>query len=155
MLLAPGEAAWYLERGDAFAAKKQFNKAIAEYTKALEREPDLPVALSSRALTYERKGDKTSAIRDYCRILIVDAARDSLRAARERIAQLTGQAPVANPSTPPAGAPTTTLQPVSPPPTSAITKSRRKNAIAPFTIETEEGANYLIKLVNVAAKKTR
>src|SRR5262249_38796763 len=40
-----------------------------------------------------------------------------------------------------------------PPPTSTIAKSRRKNAIAPFSIETEPGANYLIKLVNVADAK--
>jgi hypothetical protein len=36
------------------------------------------------------------------------------------------------------------------PPTSTIAKSRRKNAIAPLTIESEAGTNYLVKLVNAA-----
>lgn len=38
-------------------------------------------------------------------------------------------------------------------PTSTLQKSRRRNAIAPLKIETEGGANYLIKLVNVADAK--
>jgi hypothetical protein len=39
------------------------------------------------------------------------------------------------------------------PPTSTIAKSRRKNAIAPLTIGSEAGTNYLVKLVNVADEK--
>jgi hypothetical protein len=42
---------------------------------------------------------------------------------------------------------------VASPPTGTLARSRGRNAIAPFSIESEAGTNYLIKLVNVANDK--
>ncbi len=58
-----------------YLENRQFDRAIAEFTKLLVQQPDLPEALSVRARAYELRGDKALAIRDYCRIIVIFAKR--------------------------------------------------------------------------------
>lgn len=147
----------YEAKGDHYAAQGKYRKAIAEYTRALKEQPDLASALMGRASAYERVGDKAHAVRDYCEALANSHRFERYNTAKARIALLTGQPAAASPSAsaanPPVSLPSD-LRPAKPPPTSAIERSRRRNAIAPLAIESETGTNYLIKLVRVDGKDT-
>ena len=124
--------------------------AIVEYSKALDKQPNLPEALSDRARAYELKGDKAAAVRDYCRILVAISFRERRTIAKERIVDLTGQ-----PN--PVGAQDMTiiarLRPATPPPTGTIESKRTGGLTAPLKIETERGTSYFIKLVPVGSEK--
>jgi hypothetical protein len=145
-------AAPYLAKGDDYAAHGKFRKAITEYTRALKESRGLASALAGRASVYERIGDKAHAVRDYCEAVANSGHFETYKRAKARIAQLTGQPAAASPSpsavNQPASLPSD-LRPTKSPPTSTIERSRRRNAIAPFAVETESGTYYLIKLVRV------
>lgn len=162
--------AQYLSMGNHYEAKGQFVEAIAWYTKALVFQPEFPQALMDRARAYERVNDKNSAIKDYCRILVVYAHHERHMAARERIAQLTNPQGITSPPPPSIGADsarsatraepshpdtrsTNQTEPLDNRPTTVLQQTRRRNAIAPLSIKTEAGLNYLIKLVSVADAK--
>jgi TPR repeat len=151
------EAGRYVSKGDTYADTGQFDKAIVEYTRALKALPDDTPALAARALAYEKKGDKTRAITDYCKLIVATLSYYQRKSAVEAIARLTGEQrpgtlPTASRSLPSTNVPTN-VQPVTPPPTGTIDKGRRRDRIAPLTIETEAGANYLIKFVNTGNDK--
>lgn len=137
--------------------KGQFNKAIADYSKILQSEANAPYVLFERALTYEMKGDKPSAVRDYCKMLVLRPSRAQRTVARERLAQLTGQGTVTNVVVrgETGNAYPSYIQPLVPPRTSTIESGRGRNKIAPLSIESEPGQNYLIMLVNVANERDR
>lgn len=141
-----------LAKGDDYARERKFQKAIKQYTKALEEEPNELGALLGRASAYERVGDKIRAVRDYCKILVITCKRERRDAAKARIAELTGPPATASPSplelSPPARL-SSDLRPTKSPPTSTLERTRRRNAIAPLAIEGETGTNYLIKLVRI------
>ncbi|WP_157785798.1 tetratricopeptide repeat protein [Bradyrhizobium liaoningense] len=136
-------------------ARKRFDGAIAEYTKALQSKPNFPLFLMSRAMAYEAKGDRARAIADYCKILVVYSTRNRRAVAMERIAQLTQpqqhgtnvpfRVPMAADSLAKPGLPA--------PATGDLQKRHGRNGIAPFSIQTNSGSNYLVKLVNVANSK--
>jgi tetratricopeptide (TPR) repeat protein/serine/threonine protein kinase len=54
----------FLERGNEFFDKKDYDNAIADYTEAVRREPMLAEAYGYRARTYEAKGEHDLAISD-------------------------------------------------------------------------------------------
>lgn len=139
----------HLEIGNALASKRKFRQAIFEYTKELKSKPDSPEALMKRAAAYEAAGDKPAAIADYCRTLRAYSAFDQRAQALGRIAELSGLQLQKNVAPPPATS--DTARPALPlPATGDIRPRRHRNAIAPFSIKTKFGANYLVKLVNVA-----
>lgn len=129
-----------LQHADNYAARNQFDKAIAEYTQILRSELDFSDALTGRAAAYQRKGDKNRATADYCRLIVTAATRNRRDFARSQIALLT-QRPVSNALV---AAPD---KPLPTPKTGDLEPRRRANAIAPFNVVTEVGSNYLIKLV--------
>jgi tetratricopeptide (TPR) repeat protein len=146
-----------MEIGDGLVAKKRFDRAVAEYTIALQSDSNspevlnLPAILMKRAMAYEAKKDKPRAIADYCKILVIFSNRERRAIAMERIARLT-QAQQQQANVPPPGpvaADKIATSGLPPPPTGDIQRRRRRNAIAPFSVITESGQNYLIKLVNI------
>ena len=54
----------YHRRGTAFASKKEYDRAIADYTKAIEIDPKHVGAYNDRGLAYTSKGDYERAIAD-------------------------------------------------------------------------------------------
>jgi tetratricopeptide (TPR) repeat protein len=57
-------------RANAYAAKADWDHALADYTEALRRNPKFAAAMRNRGLAYARKGDFEHAIQDF-----TDAAR--------------------------------------------------------------------------------
>ena len=55
----------YLNRGDAFLGKGNYDRAIRAYDKAIELKPDFAVAYSNRGEAYAKKGDYPRAVVDY------------------------------------------------------------------------------------------
>jgi tetratricopeptide (TPR) repeat protein len=55
----------YAIRGDALFLKRNTDKAIEAYSKALELDPDNPGFLNARGWAYERRGKDDEAIADY------------------------------------------------------------------------------------------
>jgi hypothetical protein len=142
------ELAQRISKADTLVFKKRFARAIAEYTAALKYSSDHLPALIGRARAYEGDGDKARAIVDYCRILVVGSNYQTYTMVVERVAQLSGLSSGAVQRPGPSAASATDLKPAPSPPTSVIEKGRRRKGIAPFKIETEAGADYLLKLVS-------
>jgi hypothetical protein len=63
----------YHRRGTAYASKKDYDQAIADYTKALEIDPKYVSALNDRGLAYTSKGDYERAIADVTRAVELTA----------------------------------------------------------------------------------
>jgi tetratricopeptide (TPR) repeat protein len=59
----------YCGRGDVYLAKKDYDKAISEYTKAIKLDPKNVDAYYNRALVYEYKNDYDKAISDYSEVI--------------------------------------------------------------------------------------
>ena len=55
----------YLNRGDAFLGKGNYDFAIEAYDKAIELKPDFAVAYSNRGQAYAKKGDYPRAVANY------------------------------------------------------------------------------------------
>ena len=66
------EAQALLERGNEFRKKEDFDTAIYNYTKAIDKNPGYARAFSSRGNAYEQKKDHGSAIRDYTKAIELD-----------------------------------------------------------------------------------
>ena len=62
--LRPDYAEAYNNRGCAYRAKGDYDKAIEDYTKALSLKADYVVALQNRAMAYEDKSDYGRALQD-------------------------------------------------------------------------------------------
>lgn len=54
----------YINRGNAHLELQDYDKAISDYSKALELSPDSIDALKNRGLVYEMKGDHINALTD-------------------------------------------------------------------------------------------
>jgi tetratricopeptide (TPR) repeat protein len=66
-------AQFYVNRGDAYYGKRQFDQAISDYTKALEIAPRLAVAYYKRGnVYYYTKGQYDQAISDYTTAIEID-----------------------------------------------------------------------------------
>lgn len=56
-----GLAAAYYNRGNAFGFSGDFDRAIADYSAAIEIKPDFALAYGNRAIAYRVKGDPERA----------------------------------------------------------------------------------------------
>jgi hypothetical protein len=142
------ELARRISKADTLVVKKRFARAVAEYTAALKYSSDHLPALIGRARAYQGDGDKARAIADYCRILVVGSNYQTYNMVVQQVARLSGLSSAADQQPGPSAASVTDLKPAPSPPTSVIEKGRRRKGIAPFKIETEAGADYLLKLVS-------
>ena len=64
----PGSAAgaeFYLKRGEDFSGVHEYDRAIADYTTAIQLKPDYAEAYNDRGFAYYLKGDAERAIADY------------------------------------------------------------------------------------------
>ena len=59
----------YFNRGSAFATKGDHNRAIADFTKAIEITPQNADLFYSRGLVHRAKGEISEAIADYTRAI--------------------------------------------------------------------------------------
>jgi tetratricopeptide (TPR) repeat protein len=62
----------YRNRGVAHASKKDYDSAIADYSKAVEINPKYAAAYNDRALAYTNKGDFQRAVADVTRAVELD-----------------------------------------------------------------------------------
>ncbi len=69
-LNAQGAAA-YLNRGNAWSEKGEYDKAIDAYTDALEMNPRLTAAYNNRGRAWQEKGEYDKAIADYNQTLAI------------------------------------------------------------------------------------
>jgi tetratricopeptide (TPR) repeat protein len=68
----PGSAAgadFYLKRGEDFSGVHQYDRAIADFTTAIQLRPDYAEAYNDRGFAYYLKGDGERAIADYTRAI--------------------------------------------------------------------------------------
>src|SRR5208283_1984353 len=62
----------YLNRGLAYEAKEQFDQAIADFSKAIEVNPNSEKAYDSRGNIYLLKGQADQAIADYSKVIALN-----------------------------------------------------------------------------------
>jgi tetratricopeptide (TPR) repeat protein len=65
----------YHRRGTAYASKKEYDRAIADYTKAIEIDPQHVGAYNDRGIAYTNKGDYENAIADVTRAVELTRAK--------------------------------------------------------------------------------
>ena len=70
-------------RGKAYAAKRDYNRAIADYTEAIRFDQIYVDAYNNRGLAYKAQGRKAEAIADFRKAQSIDpsdkVSRDQLR----------------------------------------------------------------------------
>ena len=62
----------YLHRGDAYFEKEEYDKAIAEFSRAIELDPNYAGAYLSRGVAYGRKGEYDKAGADSTKAIELD-----------------------------------------------------------------------------------
>lgn len=67
--IVPGHASYYANRGDKYLNSGNYDLAIAEYTQAIELEPNSRALYYSRGLAYHQEGDFENAIDDFSFVL--------------------------------------------------------------------------------------
>jgi tetratricopeptide (TPR) repeat protein len=68
-----GNVAWaYYNRGNAHRAKGENDRAIADYTRAIEINPKHANAFISRGMAYHAKGENDRAIADYTMAIVLN-----------------------------------------------------------------------------------
>ena len=71
--IAPAESAtraeFFLKRGEDFAGGHDYNRAIADYSTAIQLKPDSAEAYNDRGFAYYLRGDCDRAIADYTRAI--------------------------------------------------------------------------------------
>lgn len=63
-----GRAVSFFESGNAWYAKREYDKAIADYDEAIRLDPDYALAYMNRAAAYRTKGDTERAEADEARV---------------------------------------------------------------------------------------
>jgi tetratricopeptide (TPR) repeat protein len=63
----PKDVIAYHNRGDAYGLKGDLDRAISDYTKAIELDPNYAPAYNGRGRAYTSKGDYTRAVADVTR----------------------------------------------------------------------------------------
>ena len=69
LMETPNDAKSYCERGIAYYKKREYDKAIADYSEAIKLKPDYAEAYSNRAKAYLKKADFDRAIVDYTKAI--------------------------------------------------------------------------------------
>ena len=82
---SPRYADAYTNRGWAYASKSQFDRAIADFDKAIEINPRHANAYTNRGLAYEEKKLRDKAIADYRAALKIVPSNDWTRKALKRL----------------------------------------------------------------------
>ena len=62
----------YNNRGNAFAEKGEYDRAIVDFTRALRLDPKLALAYYNRSSTFSKKGEHERGLADYNRALRLD-----------------------------------------------------------------------------------
>jgi len=88
LLRRPGSWYAYQGRGDAYRANNEYDKAIADYTKALDIHPREPHLYLGRGKSYSAKGEIDCATVDFRHILAVTDKVHLRRQAEELLASL-------------------------------------------------------------------
>lgn len=70
--IEPTNARGYIHRGNAWAEKGDFDRAIADYTKAIEIDPIFADVYFYRGNAWHDKGDTDRAIADYTKVIELD-----------------------------------------------------------------------------------
>ena len=65
--------------------KKEYDKAIVDYTEAIRLNPDLAIAHHNRGREYEDGGDRARAVVDYERALELDPKLEPSTRSLERL----------------------------------------------------------------------
>jgi lipoprotein NlpI len=65
----------YVSRGNRYARKGEYDRAIADYTKATHLDPQLDYAFLQRGLAYARKKEHDRAIADYSQVIRLNPNR--------------------------------------------------------------------------------
>jgi tetratricopeptide (TPR) repeat protein len=63
------DAAFYLKRGEDFSSVHEYDRAIVDYTTAIQLKPDYAEAYNDRGFAYYLKGNAERAIADYTRAI--------------------------------------------------------------------------------------
>ena len=66
------EAEFYYNRGIAYGKKGQYDRAISDFTKAIEIDPRYAEAYNNRGIAYGKKGQYDRAISDYTKALKIN-----------------------------------------------------------------------------------
>src|SRR5689334_20148740 len=59
----------YLQRGDSYADRHEYDRAIADYTQAIHLQPEYAEAYNNRGYAYYWQGQYPNAITDYDRAI--------------------------------------------------------------------------------------
>ena len=70
--LDPNDARAYSHRGLAYYRKGEYERAIADHSKAIAIDPNDANAYYNRGVAYEQKGDKDQAIADFRKVLEIN-----------------------------------------------------------------------------------
>ena len=62
-----------LDRGDDYFDSEQWDKAIGEYSQAIELDPNFAIAYKKRGVTYGLRGQYNLAIADFSKTIELDA----------------------------------------------------------------------------------
>jgi tetratricopeptide (TPR) repeat protein len=102
----PKDVVAYYNRGDAYGLKGELDRAISDYTKAIELNPNYAPAYNGRGRAYTSKGDYAHAVADVTRAseltpklrpwpAIVKAAPAKAKMLAKPVAPTAGKVPVA------------------------------------------------------------
>jgi serine/threonine protein kinase len=66
------DSVYYNSRGVSYDDKGEYDKAIADYTKAISIDPNYAIAYNNRAVSYKHKGEYDKAIADFTKAISID-----------------------------------------------------------------------------------
>jgi tetratricopeptide (TPR) repeat protein len=81
-------AAAYLNRGNAYHSKGEYDRAIADYNKVIELNPKHADAYNNRGAAYEKKQDHGKAIADYRMALSINPSSQGAALAKDNLKRL-------------------------------------------------------------------
>ncbi len=85
-----GDADDSYNRGNAYAGKGEYDKAIAEYTEAIRLDPTLAQAYYNRGFAYLNKGDYDKAIAEFTEAIRLHPQNPSFYLSRAKVYRALG-----------------------------------------------------------------
>jgi tetratricopeptide (TPR) repeat protein len=83
--LNPSDALAYFNRGYAYGEIGDYEKAIVDYSKAIELNPSDALAYYNRGLDYHNKGEVPKAVSDLEKCIGLSTDRDLTKAAQQAL----------------------------------------------------------------------